>query len=474
MHDHTARRRSRLLLSLLLGTLSISSVLAAEHRAATPPEAARLLLAELVAHDTSLGRGGVPAVAHDLASRFEAAGFPPSDITVVPVGDTAALVVRYRGDGSGGRPIDLLAHLDVVAARAEDWGRDPFTLSERNGYLVGRGTLDVKGEIALLVTTLIDLRAQGFVPTRDLILVLTGDEETTGLTAEELLSHHRELVDAEYALNADNLGGGTLSETDGRPLLFRVQGSEKASARFELRTRNPGGHSSQPRADNAIYALADAIKAVEALHFPVMWNEWTIGDFAGTADVMEGPLGEAMRRFAREPGEGAVAERISEDSTFIGRIRTTCVATMLQGGHAVNALPQSASATLSCRIFPGESMQDVHSRLQKAVGPDVMVIDGPPIAAAAASALRPDVMDAVRVAIDATHPGARVIPTQSSYATDGSSFRLAGIPTYGVGGLFIKESEQFAHGLNERIPVASFDAGLAYWRTLITRLAGRP
>lgn len=474
MHDRPARRRSDLLLSILLGTLCAAPALAATYPATSPQEAARHLLADLVSHDTSLGRAGVPAVARDLAARFEAAGFPPSDITVVPVADTAALVVRYRGDGSGGRPIDLLAHLDVVAARAEEWGRDPFMLSEQDGYLIGRGTLDVKGEVALLVTTLLDLRSHGFVPTRDLILVLTGDEETTGLSGEELLSHHRNLVDAEYALNADNLAGGTLSETDARPLLFRVQGSEKASARFELRTRNPGGHSSQPRADNAIYALADALKAIEALRFPVMWNEWTLGDFAGTADVIEGPLGDAMRRFSRDPREGAAAELIAEDSTFIGRIRTTCVATMLQGGHAVNALPQSASATLSCRIFPGESMQDVHDRLQKTVGPLVTVIDGPPIAAAAASALRPDVMDAVRVAIDATHPGARVIPTQSSYGTDGSSFRLSGIPTYGVGGLFIKESEQFSHGLNERIPVASFDAGLVYWRTLITTLTGRP
>jgi acetylornithine deacetylase/succinyl-diaminopimelate desuccinylase-like protein len=466
---------SRRLLTVCLALFTCSApILASETPNPGSPEAAVQLLWELVAKDTSLGKGQVPTVVDHLAEIFRRAGFAEGDVKIVRVDDTAALVVRYRGSGHGAKPIDLLAHLDVVAARAEEWGRDPFELTEKDGYLIGRGTLDVKGEVALMVTTLLGLKAEGFVPTRDLNLVLTGDEETTGLTAEALVKDYRSLIDAEYALNADNLGGGTLDEVDGHPLLFRVQGSEKASARFKLTTRNPGGHSSQPRADNAIYEMADALKAVERYRFPVMWNEWTIGDFQGTAALTPGDLGAAMKAYAANPMDRHASDRLSEDSTFIGRVRTTCVATMLTAGHAVNALPQSANATISCRIFPGDSMQSVHEQLQQIVGPRVEVEDGPPIDMAPPSPLRPDVMAAVNHAIQATHPGARVIPTQSSYATDGATFRLAGIPTYGVGGLFIKESEQFAHGLNERIPVASFYAGLQHWRTLITQLAGSP
>ena len=456
---------------LLLVALPFTPELRAEEVPPPGSEAyATALLHQLVAVDTSSGRGNVPSLAADLASRLRRGGFASQDVTVVPVGDTAALVARYRGNGSGGRPIALMGHLDVVAARSEDWGRNPFELAQTEGYLVGRGTLDVKGEIALLVTTLLGLKAEGFVPTRDIILILTGDEETTGDTAEVLAKDHRNLIDAEFALNADNLGGGTLDEKSGQPILFRVQGSEKASARFQLRTRNAGGHSSQPRSDNAIYELADALKAVERFRFPLRWNEWTLGDFAGTGPTIGGTLGKAMVHFSTHPGDPDAATRISEESAFIGRLRTTCVATLLQGGHAANALPQSATATLSCRIFPGDSMQFVHDQLKQIVGSKVDVIDGPPVAAAAFSPLRPDVMAAVSAAVEATHPGARVIPTQSSYATDGSTFRLAGIPTYGVGGLFIKESEQFAHGLNERIPERSFNLGLAYWNVLIRKL----
>jgi acetylornithine deacetylase/succinyl-diaminopimelate desuccinylase-like protein len=435
--------------------------------------AAHTLLGELVAIDTSLGKNGVTRAAELVAARLRAGGFEDRDITLVPTGDTAALVVRYRGRGER-PPMDLMAHLDVVAAHAEDWGRDPFTLIEDHGYLIGRGTLDVKGEIALLVTTLIGLRQDHFVPDRDLILVLTGDEETGGASGEALIAQHRELVEAEFALNADNLGGGMLDEKDGHPVLFRVQGAEKTAARLELRTRNAGGHSSQPRDDNAIYALAAALNAVQHNRFPVRYNEWTLGDLAGTGAALGGELGTAMLRFAADPADEAAAERISREPTFVGRLRTTCVATQLSGGHALNALPQSASALLSCRIFPGDTLQDVHDHLQQWVGPDVEVIDGWPITQPPPSPLRADVMAAVQTAIAATHPGARVIPTQSSYATDGSTFRLGGIPTYGVGGLFIRDSEQFAHGLNERIPVASFDAGLTYWRVLIETLAGSP
>ena len=434
---------------------------------------ARALLADLVAVDTSPDSGRVPVLTALLAARFAAGGFEARDITVVPHKDTSSLVVRYRGDGSGARPIALLVHLDVVAARAEDWGRNPYSLVEEKGYFIGRGTLDVKQEAALMATTFLTLRARSFVPTRDLILVFTGDEETDGETAEDLVTHHRELVDAEFALNSDNLGGGVLDEVDGRPRLFRVQGAEKASLIYSVEAHGTGGHSSQPRADNAIFALSDALAAIERYRFPVMWNDWTRGDFRETASTAPAPLATVMRAFAKNPRDRHASDTLSADSVYVGRVRTTCTATMLEGGHAPNALPLTAKATVSCRVFPGMTAAQVLQTLQRLAGPKVAVKMSAEVLVSDASPLRADVMAAVTRAVSAANPGARIAPTQSSYATDGAVFRAAGIPTYGVGGTFIRESEQFAHGVNERIPVESFYRGLVHWETLIRALASR-
>src|SRR5271163_1171745 len=223
---------------------------------------AREIFEHIVGIESSVGKGSVPAVANYLAGLFLAGGFPAADVHVLPLGETASLVVRYRGSGRGGRPIDLSAHLDVVTANRADWQRDPYRLIEENGYFFGRGTADVKQEVALLTTTFLTLKARGYVPKRDLIIAFSGDEETEQATARDLVTKHRDLVDAEFALNGDG-GGGVLSEDSGKPLLFYVQGAEKSSAEFLLTTHNPGGHSSQPRAENAIYELADALKAVQ-------------------------------------------------------------------------------------------------------------------------------------------------------------------------------------------------------------------
>ena len=432
---------------------------------------AREIFAHIVAIESSVGKGQVPAVADYLANRLKACGFPAADIHVLPLGETASLVVRYRGNGSGGRPIDFIAHMDVVTAKRADWQRDPYRLIEEGGYFFGRGTSDVKQEVALLTTSFCILKAQGFVPTRDLIIAFSGDEETEQATARDLVAKHRDLVDADFALNGDG-GGGVLAEDTGKPLLFYVQGAEKSSAAFLLTTRNPGGHSSRPRADNAIYELADALKAVQRLEFPVMWNDWTLGDFKAAGEVTSGPLGTAMARFAADPHDAPAAAVIAGDPSFVGRIRTTCVATMLSGGHAENALPQSATATINCRIFPGTSAREVQASLQQAVGPKVEVTPSYEALVSDASPMRPDVMKAVAHAVDAADSGARVVPTQASYATDGAVYRNAGIPTYGVGGVFIKESEEFAHGLNERIRVDAFYDALTYWSVLIKSLAG--
>jgi acetylornithine deacetylase/succinyl-diaminopimelate desuccinylase-like protein len=462
------------LVAVVVGANGASdSVRAAPGVSAEVRAEAREIFAHIVGIESSVGKGEVPAVADYLAKRFKACGFPAADIHLMPLGETASLVVRYRGNGngSGGRPIDFLAHMDVVTAKRADWQRDPYRLIEEDGYFFGRGTADVKQEIALLTTTFCALKAQGFVPTRDLIIAFSGDEETEQATAADLVSKHRELVDAEFALNGDG-GGGVLSEQTGKPLLFYVQGAEKSSAAFLLSTRNPGGHSSRPRPDNAIYELADALKAVQHIEFPVMWNDWTLGDFKAAGEVTPGPLGAAMVRFAADPHDSAAAAEIAQDPAFVGRIRTTCVATLLSGGHAENALPQSASASINCRIFPGTSAQQVQAILQQAVGPKVEVTPRYAALVSEASPMRPDVMNAVARAVGAADPGVPIVPTQASYATDGALYRNAGIPTYGVAGVFMKESEAFRHGLNERIRVDAFYDALTYWSVLIRSLAG--
>jgi acetylornithine deacetylase/succinyl-diaminopimelate desuccinylase-like protein len=411
-------------------------------------------------------------LAEHLAARFRAAGFPAEDVRVLPLVETAALVVRYRGDGSGGKPILVLAHMDVVPARPEDWKRDPFTLVEESGYFFGRGTADIKQEVALIATTFMRLKSEGFVPTRDLYLVYTGDEETTMATTR-LLAKRPELAAAEYALNGDG-GGGVLAEADGKAQVYYLQGAEKSYATFELTLRNPGGHSSAPRTDNAIYELATALKAIEGYAFPVMTNEWNLGSLKASAAARPGPLGDAMARFAKDPTDAQAIATLSADPMYVGRIRTTCVATMLRAGHAENALPQSATATVNCRIFPGTRVAEVQAALQRLAGDAVEIaVIGVPTEGPA-SPLREDVLEAVAKAVHASHPGVPIVPDMAPYATDGSIFRGAGIPTYGVSSTFIKDTDSFAHGLDERIPVDEFYAGLVHWHVLLRTVAGRP
>lgn len=291
-------------------------------------------------------------------------------------------------------------------------------------------------------------------------------------TAKLLAGPHRDLVDAEFALNGDG-GGGQLDDATGAPLVFRVQGAEKSYASYELTTHNAGGHSSQPRPDNAIYDLADALKKLQAYAFPVQWNDWTIGSFQAAAPVTPGPIGEAMARFAANPGDPSAAAVLASEPTLIGRTRTTCVATMLRGGHADNALPQSATAVVNCRIFPGTAPEDVKATLQQVVGEKVEVaILGHPHSSGP-SPVRKDVMDAVAKAVHQGYPGVKLVPDMAPYATDGSVYRGAGIPTYGVSSTFVKASDEFSHGLNERIPVDAFYKGLDYWDVIIHTLAGR-
>ena len=431
---------------------------------------ARELFAKTISIPTSEGLGKVPELAQYLAAEFRQAGFPDADIHVLPLGETASLVVRYRGDGSGGRPILLLSHMDVVTAKREEWERDPYTLVEEGGYFFGRGTLDIKQGVVHLVATFLRLKSEGFVPTRDLIIYFSGDEETTGYTTMDALKNHRGLLDAEYALNSDG-GGGSLAP-DGTPVTYSLQVAEKTYASFELSAHNPGGHSSAPRADNAIYELADALTRLQAYAFPVMWNDGTLGYFRVAGAARHDALGQAMSAFAANPKDEAAIAALSADSGEVGKLRTTCVATMLRGGHAENALPQTATATVNCRIFPGHGVDEVKATLAKLAGAKVEVKTiGSPFPAPA-SPLRKDVLEAVTEVVHSLRPGVAIVPTQSSGASDGIYFRAAGIPTYGTGLSFTKDDDDFQHGLNERIAVASFYEDLEYWYRLVKRVAG--
>ncbi|MCB1686123.1 MAG: M20/M25/M40 family metallo-hydrolase [Pseudomonadales bacterium] len=444
-------------------------------QAATPDPVkseARDMFADVIGMKTSTGLGQVPTMARYLAARLRDAGFPDKDIHILPLGETASLVVRYRGDGTGGRPILFAAHMDVVTANPQEWERDPFTLVEEDGYFFGRGTSDIKADIVTITATFMRLKREGFTPSRDLIIAFTGDEETEQATTRDLVENHRALIDAEFCLNGDG-GGGVYAEDSGAARLFYLQGAEKSYATFSFTARNPGGHSSEPRLENAIYDLADALGALQSHLFPVMWNEWTLGSFAAAGPATPGELGAAMSRFAGNPRDTAAAQLLAGEPSYVGRTRTTCVATMLSGGHAENALPQTATATVNCRIFPGTSTEEVRLELQRVAGSKVAVQLAGREFDSVASPLREDVLHAVTEAVHASHPGIQIVPDQASYYTDGSIFRAAGIPTYGVSGLFIRDSDSFAHGLNERIEVRAFYDGLTHWYTLISLLAGK-
>ena len=463
-----------------LGTLVAAPCIAQDQSSdytADYQQTALTIYRDSIARRTAAGHGQVPTMAHYLADRFRDAGFPDEDIHVLPYKvpsgeETASLVIRYRSDNPSGKaPILLTAHMDVVDALRKDWERDPFTLIEEDGYFFGRGTSDDKLGTTTLTATFIRLMSEGFRPTRDLIIAFTGDEETTMLTIRNLLSTHRELVDAEFALNADS-GGGALA-TDFSPLAYQVQAAEKTYADVILTVRNPGGHSSRPREKNAIYDLAAALQRIQAYQFPVQQNDITQRYFEMRAAQESGELGAAMAAFAKDPNDEEAAAVLASSPSQVGITRTTCVATMLQAGHAENALPQSASANVNCRVFPGTSIDEVVGTLRDVVANEEVEIrvKGFP-RSAPASPLREDVMAAIRGAVEAEFPDLPIIPYMTTGATDGREMRAAGIPTYGTTGLFSRSEDSFAHGLNERVLVRSFYAAIEHWTRVLKELAG--
>ncbi|MES2753870.1 MAG: M20/M25/M40 family metallo-hydrolase [Pseudomonadota bacterium] len=454
------------LLALLATALPLPAL--AQDAPQTPAGKEALALLERgIAFPTVAGRGQVPAYAAYLKQQLVSAGFADADVAFVPMGETGYLTARYPGRDRTAKPTVLLAHMDVVEANPADWTRDPFTPVVEGGYVFGRGSLDNKANLSLVVATLMKLKRAKWTPARDLVLVLTGDEETQMKTTQAAAEVFKE---AALVLNAD-AGGGALGD-DGKPIMYGLQAAEKVYGDWHLTVTDPGGHSSRPGPNNAIASLAAAVGRIAAYRFPAQQNEITKASLAGTAAATPGPLGAAMQAFAANPADTAAADLLSGDPRYVGQVRTTCVPTMFNGGHAPNALPQRAMANINCRIFPGTPRAEIEAKLTElAADPKIKVefADNGTIEAGA-SPLDPRVVAAVRAALAKRAPGTPVLPLQEAGATDSMHFRARGVPSFGVGGVFMKPGDIFAHGLNERVPVATLDPGVAWWESLLRSL----
>ena len=412
----------------------------------------------------------MPALAQYLADRFAEAGFPASDIELLRVDDDVALIVRYRPVPAAAKaPVVFLGHMDVVDARREDWATDPWTLTDKDGFLYGRGAVDNKFGVLTLAQAFMRLKREGFVPDRELVLAFSGDEETSRMQTTRLLAGR--LKGAAFAVNSD-AGGGYRGSNNAAT--YAIQAAEKTYATFELTTRNKGGHSSSPRADNAIYELASALQKISAHRFPLKWNAASLDGFAAMAPAVGGDLGKAMLRFAQHPGDAAAVAVLAKEAGVDRDLRTTCVATMLQAGTAENVLASAATATVNCRIFPGETIAEVQSTLARVAGNpalEVEVVGEPmesPVSEVPAEARR-----ALEAVLAVSAPGASISTYMEAGGTDGLWFRRAGVPTVGMGPLFSTNASNYAfHGNNERLPVTEFNGGLDHYYRFIKALAG--
>jgi len=432
---------------------------------------ARDVYQELVEINTVTATGDTDRAAQAMAARLRSAGLPAADVQVLSPGPRKGnLVARLRGSGAR-KPILLLAHLDVVEAKREDWSVDPFVLLEQDGYFYGRGTGDDKFMAAAFVANLIRYKQEGFKPDRDIIVVLETDEETLDRDAvgiQWLLKNHRGSIDAEFALNE----GGGVSLKDGKPLRIGVQTSEKVPVNYLLEVRNPGGHSSQPTKDNAIYRLAAGLVRLSAYDFPVTLNDTTRAWLERAAPFEEPQVAADMRAVAAGKPDSTAINRLSSKPNYNAQLRTTCVATMLEAGHAFNALPQTARATVNCRVLPGESLDDVQATLMRVLAdPNISVTATWKHVASAPSPLDPEIMQAIEQVSARFWPDVPIIPSMSAGATDGSFLRNAGIPTYGHSGLALDVADLRAHGRDERIPVKSFYDGVEYQYQLVKALS---
>lgn len=437
--------------------------------AADTKQDARDIYKELIEINTTDSVGDNTAAAEAVARRLRDAGFPDTDVKVlVPHPKKGNVVARLRGTGAQ-KPILFLAHLDVVEARREDWSMDPFQLNEKDGYFYGRGTEDVKNGASYLIANFIRLKREGFRPDRDYILAITADEEGGNHNGVDwLLANHRDLIDAAFCVNTDG-GGGQLLQ--GKPTVFGLQASEKLFQSFVIEATNPGGHSSRPRPDNAIYQLAGALTQLQKFQFPVELNEITRGYFEREAKFHEAQEAADMRALAAGKASAEAIARLEKSPYLNAQMRTTCVPTLLQGGHAENALPQTAVATLNCRILPGEPAEKVFAALQKVVeGSNVTIKPNRPYRTSVPSPLKPALMEVVEKVVAGMWPSATVVPIMDTGASDGRQLRAAGIPTYGIDPTFIERDEGRAHGKDERIPVKSFYDGVEFYYRLMKAL----
>lgn len=461
----------RILKTLFASLLLVSAAFA--QPALTPTQQlARDIFQELIEiNTTDTPLGNVSKAAEAMAARLRAAGFAEQDIQVLGPTDTKRnLVARIHGRGPG-KPILFLAHLDVVEALPQDWSVDPFKFIEKDGFFYGRGTTDIKEGDAMLVTNFIRLKQEGWTPARDLILALTADEEGGDHNGVQwLIANHRALIDAEYCINTD---GGDFAIKGGKRLLLGMQTSEKNYVDFRLEVKNNGGHSSRPVKDNAIYQLAEGLARLGRYDFPVQLNETTRGFFERSAPLQDAKAAADFRAIAANPGNKEAAARLSQSPYLNAMLRTTCVATRLDGGHANNALPQTARANVNCRMLPDDSLKNVQSTLTRVLADDrISVTIVGEVIPAPASAIHPVVLRKVEEMSAKLYGGLPVVPVMDTGASDGKYLRIAGIPTFGVPGVFADIDDARAHGKDERLGVKDFYDGVEFFYLFIKSLAG--
>jgi acetylornithine deacetylase/succinyl-diaminopimelate desuccinylase-like protein len=470
-------------ISIVAAVLLLFAALSADAQTSDADRAlARDIFKQLIEINTTDSVGSTTVAAEAMAQRLRDAGFPPGDVQVLgPNPRKGNLVARLRGTGAR-KPILLIGHLDVVEARREEWSVDPFQFLERDGYFYGRGTQDMKSADAIMVTTLIRFQRENFQPDRDIILALTADEETGSSNGVEwLLRNHRELVDAEFVLNPD--GGGVYTRA-GKPVMMSVDATEKLYADYQLEVKNPGGHSSLPVPDNAIYHLTDGLARLEHFQFPFELSEITRAYFRQMATIEPGQVAADMKAITKNSPDAAAIARLDADPLSHATMHTTCVATRLDAGHANNALPQTARAVVNCRILPGHRAEEVRQDLIRVLADPKIVVryisDAGEISDAAPSqlsgapvSLKPEVMQPLEKVAHEMWPGIPVIPTMATGASDGVFTNAAGMPTYAISGVAVDFDDVRAHGRDERVRVDSFFGGLDFYGSFLKELSSQ-
>ncbi|MEO6171799.1 MAG: M20/M25/M40 family metallo-hydrolase [Arenimonas sp.] len=463
----------RILLATALLTITMATPATAKIR---PDQSAfRMLYKELVETNTTLSAGSCTLAAERMAAHLKAAGFKDSELKLFSVAEhpkDGGLVATLAGTDPKAKAILMLAHIDVVEAKREDWTRDPFVLVEEGGYFYGRGTSDDKAQAAIFTDAMIRLKSTGTKLHRPLKLALTCGEETGGAFngAEYLSTQHKDWIEAEFALNEGSVG---VNDKNGKPVSLGIQAGEKVYQDFRIEATNPGGHSSKPRPDNAIYSLSAALVRIGQFEFPVQFSDTTRAYFAETAKLSDSETGTAMLRLINHPDDLAANAIVSKDATFHSMLRTTCVATRLDGGHANNALPQRAGANINCRMFPGDPIENVRAQLVKAIADSSITVvpSGETSPTPAPPPLSPLVYGTAKKLAAKHFPGIPMLPAMSTGATDGRFLNAAGIPTYGVPGRFLDVDGNGVHGLNERKSVAGLYAERDYLFELIQAYA---